>query len=496
MDNIIKLDFIAERNATFRQNFRNFLNSKQREPSNEHNCIKIITRPQNKKMTSFTDKTKCKEKNNISDINKLLQNNEKSRTFNKQLYNQKIIISTNTKKLGAPRNEIYQKKNFAQSDYYTHNNKRNSDINSKDKMKNKIHNVNSNKNIFSNKLIDNNYLEQKNKILLNTFNKSSSQTRLNNKPKNINIKINYPMNQIINNNSHPDEFYNIISTESKVKSKNNRLETEKNKKIIKLNEYNEILKTKSNAKIKLENKKDDSDIEIRIIDIMKNDNENNFGNSKKSIQNSNKVKVKKIKEDSGKDNNICIKKKGSNVKVKNNKNNNQSNFQINRMNTYNNDSSFLTMNINCSNIDENGKNEQKNKLENYNFFNNNNNVKKKLIINNLNENIISTKNVYKSNSNTNKKLSFQNFSVLNNFSNCNTGITNNNIIQNNNNNQNINEKDDIILKKCHSNKEELILIELDNDENEPKDNISKKEIATTLSMNKKIMEEIQKKIYQ
>ena len=479
---------------------------------------------------------------------KLNRNNIKRNTDGiVHIGNQKIIFNENLKKIKDKSNKVKTKSNYQidkdiNNFNYTINPKTNnlySDINLENKSK-IIYNSNSLKNDSSKIPIANNNKDKVNNL-----------EGLLKKRKNIDINTEYQTNP--DNNTFSPEKINFIdnmhNTTSKVKIKTNNfiknIEMDKDKEFFHLTENSNILKTKSNAKKKLENKKNDPEIKIRIINPNK---KIIFNNKRQPVNNTVNNKNKEIynnnltEENTKINNNEKCKVKNNNVKSKKVKieKNPIQNDSINRNNTYNNnESSFFTININNSILDE-INNENMQNLGNYNFVNNIhkdidnfniNNLFNSSIQNNLDNNInnkINTIKVFKSNSNTNKNIMFQNFHIFNenknynittnNYSNCNTGTTTNNILNQNNsniiNNQNnfinnkikterenieiINKKIETKITKELENKDELILIELD-DEKDPKDTDeinkieSKKEIIKSESLNKNIIEELKDK---
>ena len=378
------------------------------------------------------------------------------------------------------------------------------------------------------------------------------------KKKNIDINIEFQSNPIDKNivALEKNQIINDLNnTTGKVKIKTNNImdnkDTIKNRDSFQFIENNSIIKNKSKVKMKFENKKD-QDIQKKDINIIFNNKRiiaNNVKNKKIEINN------KELPDDGPKDsyNNKTDLNKNINLQINNEINNRctkvkilpKNNEPVNRNNTYNNESSFFTMNINNSNIDENNFNEPKNNLGNYCFvnnahyndnvnnfnsnykFNNGNNYIINNIYNDKNNNKINN-NIYvlKSNSNTNKNIGFPNFQIFNenknifknftsnnNFSNCNTRNTSNNIYNQNYNNN------DIIKKEKESNenevnnknfetkindkekkKDQLVLIELeeekgpeDNDYNFKNLNNRKEIIEPNILRNKKITEELKEK---
>ena len=614
------------------------INSNIIKLNNENNCYRD-TNSKNEKINEI----KNIKDNNITDINMILHNKEKAKTFNRQSNNQKIKVGNNINKnksnqlsnnsknkIEKNQADIYIKKlvneniifvndNNNRTENIKNNNNNNIKYNSKyiredskfnknnikrntdgiihiknqenicfenikrikektnkvkakiikDKDKDNLSNnfnytINPQNNEFCEQFIGNNF---KNKILnSNSLKKINTQKCINNNinnqiesllkaRKNIDINTEYQTNPTTNTFS-PEKnniVNNLNNTTSKVKLKTNNfitnIEMDKDKEFFHLTENSSILKTKSKAKMKLENKKEEPEIEVRIIDTKRKDNV--IFNNKRIPTKNNKNKNNEIynnilTDENFKINNREIKNKNNNNTSKNNcvkvKINNQSqNEQINRNSTYNNnESSFFTININNSNIDE-INNEPKHNLGNYNFVSNihnnneNNNFNINSQINKSNQNNISNNNnnkinnvkVLKSNSNTNKNIIFQNFPIFNenknynfnsnnNYSNCNTVNTTNNILNQNYNNNiinNINNKlkkeaeiKDIVNKefedKCikeKDNKDEIVLIEFDG-EKEPKNtldvltnSIYKKELKKFESLNIKNKEELKEK---
>ena len=274
------------------------------------------------------------------------------------------------------------------------------------KLKNKVKNKNIDMNIknehelnytMSSKIKGFNDFKQK-IVEFNSFKKTQTNDNKNTdlnvlfkKRKNIDINTEFQMNPIIHiysmdksnlhlnkkMNSNNDGAINFNNTTtSKVKLKIFEINKEQEKESMRFSENNTILKSKSKAKVKIQDIKKDSSISSKIK--IENDINNNFFS-----------KVKKVKD------------------IKNNVKN-----DINRNNTYNNESSFFTININSSNIDENNNNEIKHHMPNYYFVSSahdkgkSNNMNKNVKVNNntiiKNEKEINILNVFKSNSNTNK----------------------------------------------------------------------------------------------
>ena len=404
-------------------------------------------------------------------------------------------------------------------------------------------------NNFKNKILTSSSMKKINTQKPNNNNINNQIESLLKTRKNIDINTEYQINPITNTFSPEKNVIanNLNNTTSKVKLKTNNfitnIEMDKDKEFFQLTENSTILKNKSNVKVKLDNKIEDPEIEVRIIDTKRKDNI--IFNNKRIPTKNNKNRNKEIYnniifDESNKYNNREIKNnnntaKSNNVKIKNNQSVNE---QINRNSTYNNnESSFFTININNSNIDE-INNEPKHNVGNYNFVNNifsNENInifninsqisksnQNQNNINNTNNNRINSVKVLKSNSNTNKNITNpkfpifnenknNNFNSNNNYSNCNTGYTTNNILNQNNNNHifsNINNKlkketeiKDVNNKnnKEKENKDEIVLIEFD-EEKAPKNtlealnnSICKNELKKIESLNKKHMEELKEK---
>ena len=577
---------------------------------------------------------KNNKENNITDINIIIQNKEKAKTFNRQSSNQKIKITTNINKNKSNQilNSSKNKKEKSQGDIYikkfindnlvflNNDNNKTTNINekiiksnsklAKEEIKvnknnakrntdgiiqigNKEMNLNENlrkikekSNKVKAKVIkdkdnqtkhfnytinpQNNELYEpfpgnniKNKILTSNsmkkiYTQKPNNNNINNQiecllktRKNIDINTEYQTNPTTNTFSPEKNIIvnNLNNTTTKAKLKTNNyitnIEMDKDKEFFHLTENSSILKTKSKAKMKLDNKKDEPEIEVRIIDTKRKDNI--IFNNKRIPTKNNKNKNKEIynnilTDENSKYINREIKNKNNNNTAKSNcvkvKNNQSSNEQINRNSTYNNnESSFFTININNSNIDE-INNEPKHNLGNYNFVNNifiNENInifninseisksnQNQNNINNINSNRINNVKVLKSNSNTNKNITIQNFPIFNenkitnftlnnNYSNCNTGNTTNNILNQNYNNHiysNINNKlkneteiKDVNQKnnKEKDNKDEIVLIEFD-EEKAPKNtlevlnnSIYKNELKKIESINKRHMEELKEK---
>ena len=323
----------------------------------------------------------------------------------------------------------------------------------KNKVKNKnkeiiINNINHDLNFTMNSKMKNiNDLKQK-IIMSNSIkriqiddNKKTDLNVLLKKRKNIDINTEYQINPInhiysmdnnnmhinnkMNNNININEYINFNNTTTnKVKFK--IFEINKEKENIRFSENNTILKTKSKAKVKIPDIKKESSIGAKIK-IDNNNNNNTFS----------KVKAKNVQ-----------------INVRN---------DINRNNTYNNESSFFTININNSNIDENNNNEDKNNIKNYYFVssahdkekmnNINSNFQINTTINNKNAKKINKFNVIKSNSNTNSH-----------------NFTSDNFMNNKNKNE-IKNKDNLNKKD-----EENIKIENDNNLNIQNNNDNKDKV--------------------
>ena len=503
--------------------------------------IKKLNNDNNNKTADINKEDIIKKNSKQIFESKLNKNNIKRNTDGIiHIGNQKIIFNENLKKIKDKdkSNKVKTKLNN-KIDKININNYFNHTVNPKSNI---LYNIND-----SNIIISSNSLK----------NNSNYNNKINNlegnlkKRKNIDINTEYQTNPD-NNIFSPRKnilINNLNNTTNKVKLKTNNvitnIEMDKDKEFFHLTENSTILKTKSNAKKKLENKKDEPDIEIRIINTKKNEKIifnnkrlpiNNIINKNNGIYNNNIL----TEENTKINNNEKYKIKNNNIKSKCVKVKKNQNDSINRNNTYNNnETSFLTINNNNSILDE-INNDPKHNVGNYNFANNAHNNINSFNINNLvnasNQNSldnninnkINTIKVFKSNSNTNKNIIFQNFHIfsenknynynltINNYSNCNTGNTTNNILNQNNSNINNNnfinnkikterENIEIINKKIESknskeleNKEELILIELD-DEKDPKDtdeinNIeNKKEIIKSESLKRKLIEESKEK---
>ena len=435
-----------------------------------------------RRATEKLNDIKIIKENNITDINIIFKNRDKARTFNRQSNNNQIKISSGVNSMNQIKSnqitfnnamkiqnekhrnnrEIYKKKLVIENPALSINDmnnkttniknkilirnnsgfnmsinmnnsssKRNTDI-SQEKQKRSDIIINNNNNIKNTRKIKlKNKVKNKNKDLIinnnncefnytmntkvknindlkqkifgsNSFqkmqindNKNTDLNVLFKKRKNIDINTEYQTNPIIHiysmdkNNMHINnkmnnninEYINFNNTTTnKVKFK--LFEINKEKENIRFTENNTILKTKSKAKVKIPDIKKDSSLGGKIkIDNNKNNN-NIFS----------KVKDKNIQKN-----------------VKN---------DINRNNTYNNESSFFTININSSNIDENNNNENKNSIKNYCFVssahdkekinNINPNIQLNGTINNKNAKKINKFNVFKTNSNTNKNKILQN----------------------------------------------------------------------------------------
>ena len=410
----------------------------------------------------------------INDIN-----NKTSNIKNKILIrnNSGFNLSININNSGSKRNTDVSQGKQQKSDNALNTN--NNDIKNarKIKLKNKVKNkskdviINNNNyelNYTMNAKMKNiNDLKQKSvetnsfkKMQPNDTSKNTNSNVLFKKRKNIDINTEFQMNPIIhiysmdksnmhlnnkmNNNSGVNEFINFNNTTtSKVKFK--IFEINKEKENIRFTENNTILKTKSKAKVKIPDIKKDS------------------------------VNGAKIKIDNNNINNNIFSK----VKAKNNQKNEKN--DINRNNTYNNESSFFTININSSNIDENNNNEHKNNIKNYYFvssahekgkiknINSNPNIPiNSTTINNKNAKKINKLNAIKNNSstNTNKNKIKQNsvFDFITDSQNFISSTATNNKSGNGINTTNqkdeekfkiINEKNDINIQK-NNNEEEKI----------------------------------------
>ena len=309
------------------------------------------------------------QKNISNDVFININNNE-IKNARKAKFKNKVKNKNNSKELIINNNEpnILKLNNTINTKI-----KKLSEIQNIQDLKQKIIICNSFKKNLSNKIGENN---KSNKNANTNFNSLLKQRK-----KNIDINTEFQMNPIIhiysmdkssmNLNNKMSNRDNVIifnnTTTNKVKSKLFDFNNEKDsirftENIITIN------KTKSKAKVKYpEIKKESTDIKSKI----KNDN---------IIKNDSKVKNNLI-------NNNSTKVKKSQNEQKNNIN------DINRNNTYNNDS-FLTININSTNIDENNNNETKHNLVNYCFVSN---INDKEQMSNINNNTINSKNSKKIN---------------------------------------------------------------------------------------------------
>ena len=250
---------------------------------------------------------------------------------------------------------------------------------------------------------------------------------------NHNLYINSNISDSVNNFNNVIFFNN--TTTSKVKSK--IFEINKDKENIRFTENsNTIFKTKAKTKVKNTEiiKKESSDIKSKL-------------------------------------------EKDCNIKVKNTKNLHKNvKNDINRNSTYNNESSFFTIN-NGSNMDENYNNENKNNIVNYYFVSSAHDKDKmnkfniitqnNKTINNKNAKKINKINVFKANSNTNKNKILQNsvfdyvtdshnFTTDNFLKNKNETTLNNNLITNTKSEENpkmTNEVKSIKIQSSMSNKD-------------------------------------------
>ena len=355
----------------------------------------------------------------------------------------------------------------------------------KNKVKNKnkdpiIYNFNYNLNHTMNTKIkimnetNNNIHDLKQKLIIssNSFkgnqmneNKNKNLDTILKKKKNIDINTEFQYDPIIHkysmdnhnlliNNKIGDNvninnviFFNNTTT-SKAKSKIFEINRDKENIRFTENNYtnsNTIFKTKAKTKVKNTDtiKKDYSDIKSKI----KTESNNN---------NLNLIKAKKTK-------NI-------HQNVKN---------DINRNSTYNNESSFFTIN-NGSNMDENNNNEHKNNIINYCFVSSahdkdkmnkfNSITQGNKTISNKNAKKINKINVFKANSNTNKNKILQNtvfdfvtdshnFTTDNFLKNKNESTINNNLIPNTKNEENpkiTNEIKSIKIQRSMNNKDNNI----------------------------------------
>ena len=359
-------------------------------------------------------------------------------------------------------------------------------INNKKEKSNRIINIKSPIAVYNNNI----------SIDKNSFNKTNNFEVSLRKRKNIDINLDYQtdIKDQINNNMN--------KTTTKVKLKTSgfmiNIEMDKDKDYLHLTENNSLLKTKSKAKLKNSNdsiKKSESDNKNKnIIKINKsklplfirkcgsvNENKNVIFNFNKNKIN--EVSSKNLTEENQLENTIerdinqfekTIDKddiyKNKNEIIKNdNFCQKEKNEPIVNKNTFNTnvESSFATLNFYNSNIDENNNNEPRNnfvnEIRNYNFINkihgdeNNMNINNNAVNGNAIDNKYSNNNndigeIFKNISDIIKRTVMQKipripilnenknvYNNLNNYSNCNTGITSNNNF-NNQNNYNYNDK--------------------------------------------------------
>ena len=124
-----------------------------------------------------------------------------------------------------------------------------------------------------------------NNININDNNSNGDYLIKNRKNKDINTEYQTNLNPYCGNTFSPEKIIiinNLNNTTSKVKVKTNNfitnIEMDKGKQFFHLTENSTILKTKSKAKMKLENRKDEPEMEIRIIESKKNNNNIIFNN--------------------------------------------------------------------------------------------------------------------------------------------------------------------------------------------------------------------------
>ena len=468
--------------------------------------------------------------NSINNINKIKSNqitynnimrikNDKNKN-NREIYKKKLVIenpsmssndmnNTNNKTTNI-KNKIFirNNSNFNMRSSHNSSTKRNTDI-SQGKLKKDeiVINTNMNKDIKNARKIKlKNKIKNKNKDpLMHNFNY------------NYNYNLNHTMNTKIkrinetNNNIHDLKQKIIVSNSFKGldvnnENKNTNLDSIlKKKKNIDINtefQYDPIIHKYSmdNHNLYINNKITDSvnnynnsnnviffnntttsKVKTKIFEINKDKENIRFTeNSNTIFKTKAKTKVKNTEIIKKESSDIKSKlDKESNIKVKNTKNlcKNVKN-DINRNSTYNNESSFFTIN-NGSNIDENYNNEHKNNIVNYYFVSSAHDKDKmnkfniitqgNKTINNKNKNAkkINKINVFKANSNTNKNKILQNsvfdyvtdshnFTTDNFIKNKNETTLNNNLITNTKSEENpkmTNEVKSIKIQSSMSNKD-------------------------------------------
>ena len=322
-----------------------------------------------------------KGKTNDTSRIKLIFNNDKSKTFNRQSSSPKIKVGTNihqnknnqisnnSKNKERNKDEICKKKfliidnnntsdiqneknntqNFVEEIKYknfkrntdglinlekkiTHNDepKKIKDKEKTNKVKEKL-NKDKDKNLFNHTInLKNNELykiNSKNNFENIIFQSNSLHNNINNnyegllkKRKNIDINTEYQTNPTTNTFSPENNlFNNLNNTTSKVKLKsNNYIEMDKDKDFIHLTENTCILKTKSKSKAKIKlENKKDPEIEIRIIEPNKNENII-FNNRKLQIPTKNsKTKNNEINKNFNEENNLNNNNVNEKYKLKN-----------------------------------------------------------------------------------------------------------------------------------------------------------------------------------
>ena len=407
------------------------------------------------------------KENNITDINMIFKNKEKARTFNRQSNNSQTRLSSGINSINKIKSnqiiynnvikiknekqknnrEIYKKKLIIENPALSINDINNKTANIKNKIlirNNSGFNMSINNNSGSKRNTDiSQGKQQKSDIIININNddiKNARKIKLKNKVKNKNKdmiinnnnKLNYTMNAKIKNIN--DLKQKIIETNSFKKLQNNENKNTnlnvllKKRKNIDINtefQMNPIIHLYSMDKgnIHINNKINNniinfnntttSKVKLKIFEINKEKEKENVrfteNNTILKTKSKAKVKIPDIKKESSISSNIRM-ENNITSKVKKTKNyQNNSKNDINRNNTYNNESSFFTINVNSSNIDENNNNNEiKHNIPNYYFVSSAHDKDK---IKNINSNIqINTNNkfnVIKSNSNTNKNKILQ-----------------------------------------------------------------------------------------
>ena len=530
-----KKNLLRVKSGAFKLNKKKLLNENKDDTNNKIVDNKNIN---NKYITDHPEKATNNTKRNTDSII-LLKNKENSLEKEKNINSRKINEKTNQLKLKKSKNK------GSNNNLTSKNNSNKNKINKQKIEDNSQFNNSSNKKIISPIAIINN--NNSNDIC--NITKPNFENSLQKRKKNIDINLDHqvsPKNQNIINNFN--------NTTTKIKLKTNgfvtNIEMDKDKEFLHLTENNSIIQSKSRAKIRYNNRIKQSDSEIKVKNIIFNNNriedknlplfirkcgsanENkNFNFDKNKLNEmlmKNLTEENKNEKDNKFEDDTNPLDKTINLNEISNKNRinihslykKMNNEQINKKNTLNSniESSFATLNFYNANIDENNNNEPRNNfvhaLKKYNFIsnrNNNNGEKLNIINNNYNNKINDNKKELMSDDSDKIKQTERtiipsipikdyknvcnNILFNNNYSNCNTGNTSNN--QNNiiKSKENIDFTKNNILFENKNNKEEKteiqneIIIKKDNENNENTNGKSKRDLLKQKILDRKQIEE-------